>query len=47
MVVKKTDIDKIKEMICKAIDNVPSCADSVDCYTEHSFWSSDVNKNLH
>lgn len=23
-------------MICKAIDNIPECAEIIDCYTEHS-----------
>ena len=34
------DKEKVKVMICKAIDNIPNCADIVDCYTEHSFGDS-------
>ncbi|MFG3435065.1 hypothetical protein [Lysinibacillus fusiformis] len=34
------DKEKVKEMVCKAIDNIPDCADIVDCYTEHSFGDS-------
>ena len=33
------DKEKVKEMICKAIDNIPDCAGITDCYTEHSFMS--------
>ncbi|MHC1722504.1 MAG: hypothetical protein AB9836_04780 [Aminipila sp.] len=29
--------DKVKEMICKAIDNLPECAEITDCYTEHGY----------
>lgn len=31
------DKEKVKEMICEAIDNVPECAEIIDCYTEHSY----------
>jgi hypothetical protein len=31
---------KVKDMICKAVDNLPDCADIVDCYVEHSLGDS-------
>ncbi|MBA4698508.1 MAG: hypothetical protein H2212_03660 [Ruminococcus sp.] len=35
----KYDKDSVKNMLCKAIDNIPNCAIIEDCYTEHSFAS--------
>lgn len=34
--------DEVKEMLCKAIDNIPDCAKIMDCYTEHSFMSDEA-----
>lgn len=31
------DKEKVKKMICEAIDNIPDCAEIKDCYTEHSY----------
>lgn len=36
------DKEKIKELICKAIDNIPNCAEIVDCYTQHSFCDTEA-----
>ncbi|WP_026884285.1 hypothetical protein [Clostridium akagii] len=30
------DKEQVKKMICKAVDNIPECAEIIDCYTEHS-----------
>lgn len=35
-----TDKEKVKAMLCQAIDNIPDCAEIKDCYVEHSFCSS-------
>lgn len=29
----------VKNMLCKAIDSIPDCAEIVDCYSEHNFAS--------
>lgn len=34
--------EKVKELLNKAIDNIPACAEIVDCYTEHSFGDSEA-----
>mgnify|MGYP003296054262 CR=1 FL=1 len=34
--------EKVKKMICQAIDNIPDCAEIKDCYTEHSFGDSEA-----
>ncbi|UYZ39064.1 hypothetical protein OD350_28750 (plasmid) [Clostridium beijerinckii] len=31
------DKEKVKKMLCEAIDNIPECADVEDCYTEYSY----------
>lgn len=36
------DKQKVKDMICKAIDNIPECANITDCYVEHGFASSEA-----
>ena len=41
------DKDKVKELICKAIDNIPDCAEIKDCYTEHSFGDSEAWIKIH
>lgn len=27
------DKEQVKKMICKAVDNIPECAEIIDCYT--------------
>ena len=41
------DKKKVKKLICKAIDNIPDCAEIVDCYTEHSFMDTDAYIMVH
>ena len=36
------DKEKVKDLICKAIDNIPDCAEIIDCYTEHSFGDTEA-----
>lgn len=36
------DKEKVKDLICKAIDNIPDCAEIVDCYTEYSYFSAEA-----
>lgn len=31
------DKEEVKKMLCKAIDNIPQCAEIKDCYTEHNY----------
>lgn len=37
----------VKELICKAIDNVPDCAEIYDVYTEHCFGNSEAFIKVH
>lgn len=34
--------EKVKELLCQAIDNIPDVAEIKDCYTEHSFGDSEA-----
>lgn len=36
------DKQRIKDMLCNAIDNIPEGADIVDCYVEHGFGSNEA-----
>lgn len=36
------DKERVKDLICKAIDNIPEYAEIVDCYTEHSFGDTEA-----
>ena len=39
---KAMDKERVKDLICKAIDNIPDCAGIVDCYTEHSYYDTEA-----
>lgn len=39
--------EKVKQMVCQAIDNIPDCAEIVDCYTEHSYFDSEAYIKIH
>ncbi len=39
------DKEKVKQMLCTAIDNIPEYAEIKDCYEEHSF--GDCKAYLH
>lgn len=36
------DKEEIKKLVCKAIDNIPECAEIKDCYTEHSYGDTEA-----
>lgn len=36
------DKERVKDLICQAIDNIPDCAEIADCYTEHSFGAAEA-----
>lgn len=36
------DRQKVKNMLCDAIDNIPECANIIDCYVEHGFVSNEA-----
>lgn len=41
------DKESVKDLICKAIDNIPNCAEIVDCYTQHGFGDKEAYINVH
>lgn len=45
--VSQMDKEKVREMVCEAINNIPECAEIVDCYTEHSFGDSEAYIKIH
>ena len=40
------DKESVKDLICKAIDNIPNCAEIVDCYTQHGFADTEAYMNF-
>lgn len=42
MGIRIVDKESVKDLICKAIYNIPDCAEIVDCYTQHSFLDTEA-----
>lgn len=33
------DKEKVKRLVCEAIDNIPDCAEITECWSEHNLYS--------
>ena len=40
------DKEKLKEMLCKAIDNIPDCAAVKGCWVEHSYGAFEASVHI-